>query len=258
MKITKPYLALVVVIVIAASALVYFFQFYKSVEVGDTVTINYTAYLDTGEIFDTTLEDVAMDDTQPKIWWFTLRASYEPVKIVVGEGRMLPDVEISLIGMHEGDRKEITIPPERAAGLKDPAKIKEVPLATSLSKEEEITVEEFKQSLGQDPVADERYQMQGLSIHVIEVKDGKVRFNYELKVGQEIQISLGKAVISGETETEYQVTLTPKLGDVIFSPYLGKGVVIEVKENAMLVDFNSPLAGENIHYIIWVIKIEKP
>lgn len=253
MNITKPYAILAVVIIIAGGAGIYFLMVYKSVEVGDTLYINYNFYLDTGEIVDTTFEDVAMDDTKPKVWWFRLRATYEPLKIVVGDGTLPPDLELALIGMHEGQQKEVSIPPEKAYGYKDPEKITEIPLIQTLNKEEEVPLEDFKDRIGEDPVPDERYKFQDLTIHVLEVTEDKVRFTYELQVGQEIHISLGKAVVSAETETEFEVTLQPSVGDVV----LGQGIVIEIGEDAMLVDFNPLLAGETLNYTIWVVTIEK-
>ncbi len=256
MNINRNYLLIAVIIIVGAG--IYFVMFYKKVEVGDTVVFNYTAYLDTGEIFDTTFEEVALDDSQPKVWWFRLRAAYEPMTIVVGQGTLLPDLEMALIGMREGEKKDISIPPERAYGLRNPSKIVEIPLVQTLSKEDEVPIQEFVQRLGLEPKVDERYDLQGSTIHVVEMTSDKVRFVYELKQGQEIQIALGKATVTGETETEYEITLNPTLGSVIFSPYFGQGLVVEIKEDVMLADFNPILAGEILHYTLWVVKIEKP
>ncbi|KYK31330.1 MAG: FKBP-type peptidyl-prolyl cis-trans isomerase [Theionarchaea archaeon] len=257
MNIKKTFVLLAVVIVIAAGAGIYFLMFYKTVEVGDTVFIDFTAYLDTGEIIDTTFEEVALDDTQPKVWWFRLRATYEPLKIVAGEGTLPLDLEMALIGMHEGEKKEVAIPPERAWGLRDPEKVIEISLVQSLEKEEEVPLEEFTERLRQDPVPDERYQLQDLTIVVLEVTEGKVKFRYELEEEQEIYIPLGNATVTGETDTEYELTLSPALGDTVYSAYLGQGIVIEIREDAMLVDFNPLLAGETINYTFWVVEIEK-
>ena len=255
---TRRIFALVAaILVVAVGASIYVLKFSKSVEVGDTVLVNYTAHLDTGEIFDTTLEEVALDDTQPKVWWFRLRASYTPLKIIVGQGAMPPDFEMALIGLHEGDEKEIAIPPQRAVGLRDPAKITEVPLVQKLDKEEEVSREEFVDKLRQEPIPDEQYDMYGLAIYVLEVTEEKVRFHYVLEVGQEIHIALGKALVTDETETQYEITLTPTLGDVVYSAQAGQGVVTEIREDAMLVDFNPLLAGETLHYTIWLVEIEK-
>lgn len=253
MNVKRTYVILAVIIVIAAVTSIYFLAFYKTVEVGDVVLINYTAHLDTGEVFDTTFEEVALDDMQPKVWWFRLRATYEPLKLVVGQGSMAPDIEMALIGMREGEKKEIAIPPERAFGLRDPEKVQEIPLVQTLAKEEQVPVEEFTERLGEEPVPDERYQLQELTILVLEVTEDTVRFIYEFEVGQEIYITLGNAVVTGETDTEYEITLAPSVGDIV----LGQGVVIEVGEDAMLVDFNPLLAGETLHYTIWVVEIEK-
>ena len=110
MNLTKRsyYLAAALVVLIAGTS-IYFLVFSKTIEVGDTVLVNYTGYVETGEIFDTTFEDVAMDDSQPKVWWFKLKAHYEPLKIVLGRGNVLPDFEMALIGMREGGKKEIII-----------------------------------------------------------------------------------------------------------------------------------------------------
>lgn len=257
MTISKTYMGVALIIIIAAGAGIYFLMFHKTVEVGDRVTLNFTAYLDTGEIFDTTMEEVAMDDTRLKVWWFRFRATYEPLTIVVGQQIMPPDFEMALIGLHEGDKKEVAIPPERAMGPRDPNKVIEIPLVQTLDKEEEVPREEFVNLLQKEPVPDESYQMQGLTIYVLEVTEEKVRFKYELEVGQEIEISLGKGIVSDETETEYTITLTPSLGDTLYSSYYGNGVIIEIRENAMLVDFNLLLAGETLHYTVWILEIEK-
>lgn len=257
MNITKRtyYIAAALVALIAGAG-IYVLVFSKAVEVGDTVFVNYTGYLDTGEIFDTTFEDVAMDDSQPKVWWFKLKAHYEPLKIVLGRGNVLPDFEMALIGMREGEKKEIVISPERAVGLRDPSKIREVALVQILDKEEELTKEQFLQTFHQDPVVDENYQFQGLPVKVTEVTEETVRFVLQLQMGQEVFISLGKGTVTGVTETQYSITLTPSLGDILYTPF-GQGHVIEIGEDAMLVDFNLPLAGETLHYTIWVVSIEK-
>jgi FKBP-type peptidyl-prolyl cis-trans isomerase 2 len=249
-------LAVVVIICIAITG-IYYVQFRKAVEVGDTILVNYTAYLDTGEIIDTSFEEIAYDDTQPKVWWFRLRASYEPLKVEVGQGNLLPDFEIALVGMHVGEKKEITIPPERAYGFSDSSKIVEFALVRKLKKEEEVPRAEFADRLMKDPVAGEHYQFQGFTILVTEVTEDVVKFRYELQVGQEIYIGLGNAIVTGEDETEFEISLNPTLGDVISYSYYGQGTIIELTEDAMVVDFNSPLAGETLHYTIWIVEIQK-
>lgn len=252
----RIYIVIIIAALIAGAVGIYFLKLRKTVEVGDTVWINYTGRLDTGEIFDTTFEEVAMDDTIPKVWWFQIRASYEPVKLVVSSGQMLPNFEMALIGMREGQKKEITIPPEKAAGLRDPNRVQEIPLVRTLQKEEEISIESFKDNFKREPVEGEYYQFQGLPVKVLEIKENAVRLTYELEKGQEIFISLGKGTVTDITETQYEITLAPEVGDTVYLS-VGTGIVIEVREDAMLVDFNPLLAGETLNYTIWVIKIEK-
>jgi peptidylprolyl isomerase len=94
------------------------------IEKGDFILIDYvTKIQETGETFDTTLEDEAK-----KGGIFKGDAVYEPMLIVVGEGWVLTELDRSLIGLDVGKPTVITIPPEKGFGLRDPSKIRLVPV----------------------------------------------------------------------------------------------------------------------------------
>jgi len=69
-----------------------------SVQQGSTVALHYTVRLEDGTVLETT-------------------EGSEPYKIVVGKDRFLPALEEALMGMNEGERKELRIPPEEAYGV---------------------------------------------------------------------------------------------------------------------------------------------
>lgn len=69
-----------------------------SVQQGSSVALHYTVRLEDGTVLETT-------------------EGSEPYKIVVGKDRILPALEEALIGMNEGERKELRIPPEEAYGV---------------------------------------------------------------------------------------------------------------------------------------------
>ena len=98
----------------------------------DFVLINYTCRIkETGEIAETTLEALAKEVKKP------LHAHthahehedvYEPALVVVGEGWFPKGLEEGLIGLEQGSKITLELPPEKAYGLRDPSKVKLLPL----------------------------------------------------------------------------------------------------------------------------------
>ncbi len=134
-------------------------------EKGDFVKINYTGKVkETGEVFDTTREDVAK-----KEGIFSERIKYGPVLVIVGYERVVKGLDEELLKMKVGERKEVEIPPEKGFGKRDPNLIKLVPLS------------EFKKQKI-EPRPGMNLTMGGLNCKVISVGSGRVRvdFNHPL------------------------------------------------------------------------------
>lgn len=94
------------------------------IEKGDFVLVDYVTKIEeTGEIFDTTLEEEAKTGGI-----FKGDASYEPMLIVVGEAWVLKELDQSLIGLEVETPTVIEIPPEKGFGLRDPSKIRLMPV----------------------------------------------------------------------------------------------------------------------------------
>jgi len=98
---------------------------------GDFVIVNYTAKVkETGEVFDTTVEDVAKKERLYKEG-----DVYEPKLVVIGEGWVLKALDESLTTMETNKTSPVEIPPDKAFGPRDPEKVKRVPLKQLLAKE---------------------------------------------------------------------------------------------------------------------------
>lgn len=69
----------------------------RTVREGDTIRIDYVGRLEDGKIFDSS-------EGRP------------PLEFKVGDGEIIPGLEEGVIGMKEGERKVITIPPELGYG----------------------------------------------------------------------------------------------------------------------------------------------
>ena len=99
---------------------------------GDTVNVEYTGILETGEEFDS-----------------------GELEFEMGSGQMIAGFEEAILGMENGEEKTFTIPPEKAYGPSDPTKTQEFPLKRTVNKSIGITADEFRQTMGEDPVEGE-------------------------------------------------------------------------------------------------------
>ncbi|AAY80029.1 peptidyl-prolyl cis-trans isomerase [Sulfolobus acidocaldarius DSM 639] len=90
----------------------------------DFVYIDYVAKVkDTGEIFDTTIEEEAK-----KANIYSNNVKYEPKLVILGEHSIISGLEEAIYQMNAGEEKEVEIPPEKAYGKKDPTKVRIVSL----------------------------------------------------------------------------------------------------------------------------------
>lgn len=104
---------------------------HMSLQKGNFIFIDYVAKVkETGEIFDTTLEETAKKERL-----FKEGDIYEPKLVVIGEGWVIKALDESLITMEVGKATVVEIPPEKAFGPRDPEKIKRVPLKQLLAKD---------------------------------------------------------------------------------------------------------------------------
>jgi peptidylprolyl isomerase len=98
------------------------------VKKGDFITINYTCKVkESGEVVETTLEKIAeKEGLQSK--HSDERHEYEPLFIVIGEGWVPKGVDEAIEGMEVGQEKTFDLSPEKGFGVRDPSKMKLLPL----------------------------------------------------------------------------------------------------------------------------------
>lgn len=95
----------------------------RTVKSGDTVKVDYTGKLEDGTVFDTSREDVAK---QAGI--YVDGREYAPLTFVVGSGQVIQGFDEGVIGMKVGEEKTLTIPPEKAYGEYEKARVLAVPI----------------------------------------------------------------------------------------------------------------------------------
>jgi len=89
---------------------------------GDVVKINYVGRLETGEIFDLTLEDVAK-----KEGIYSEKIKYGPIPILIGAGFVIRGLENAITEMSVGEKKSFGVEPKDGFGERDPKLVKVVP-----------------------------------------------------------------------------------------------------------------------------------
>ena len=80
-----------------------------AVEKGDKVQIEYTGTLDNGNVFDTS------------------EKHGKPLEFEVGSGDVIPGFDSAVMGMEEGQEKDITIEPKDAYGMRNGDLVKKIP-----------------------------------------------------------------------------------------------------------------------------------
>ena len=150
------------------------------IEKGDFILVDYVGRVkETGEVFDTTLEDVAKSEGL-----YEEGRVYEPKLVVVGEGWLLRALEEHLTKMEVGQKETVEIPPEDAYGKRDPEKMKLVPLRRLTSR-------------GITPRVGMRVNVDGKIATVRVVASGRVQLDFNHPLA-------GKTLV-------YEVTVTKKL-----------------------------------------------
>ena len=102
-----------------------------SLQKGSFIVIDYTAKVkETGEVFDTTSEEIAK-----KEHLYKEGEIYEPKLVVIGESWVLKALDDSLTTMEIAKSTSVEIPQDKAFGARDPEKVKRVPLKQLLAKD---------------------------------------------------------------------------------------------------------------------------
>lgn len=97
---------------------------------GDFILIDHVAKVkETGEIFDTTKEDIAKKERLYKEGEI-----YEPKLVVLGEGWVLQALDESLATFELEKPSTTEIPPDKAFGPRDPEKVRLVPMRRLIEK----------------------------------------------------------------------------------------------------------------------------
>jgi FKBP-type peptidyl-prolyl cis-trans isomerase 2 len=287
----KYYIAMIALVAILA--LMLFFGIIgdkNTVEMGDTVHVNYTGRFLDGTVFDTSDLDVAKS-----AGIYQEGRQYEPLEFQVGSGAVIPGFENGVLGMKVGEKKTLIIPPEDAYGHRDPSKIEVLPLIDELPATQsypnsiEVSQAQFAQDFGTDHKVGDTVQVpeSTLTMTVAEMNETTVNLSFDLGVGDRFsssQVPWEEEVIE-ENSTHFLVRHNVKVGDILEFPNrpwnstvtaisdtnitlkhnpievttldtLFGSVQIEFNETGIIVDKNNRMAGKTLMFEVKIVSIE--
>ncbi|HUW68387.1 MAG TPA: FKBP-type peptidyl-prolyl cis-trans isomerase [Candidatus Nanoarchaeia archaeon] len=264
------------------------------VEAGDEVYVNYVGKYLSGEIFDTSFEDVAIEADI-----YQQDRPYQPLKLLVGAGRVIEGFDDGVLGMKLGEKKTLTIPPEKAYGPTDFSKIQVIPLIDEIPLVQDIPVPEtielellqFNQTFGTGYVVGDSVQFPDTTINFTIVNMSEtVNIIRDLDVGNTFNLgeqSPWDETVMAMNETHLTVKHSVEVDDVLQFPgppwnstvinvdetnitvqhnpipdatvetYSGS-VKIHFNETAITLDNNHFLAGKTLVFDIEIVDIIKP
>ena len=128
---------------------------------GDFILANYTLRVkETGETVGTTLESVAKEKKL-----YRGEEHYEPFFIILGEGWVPKGLEEALTGFEAGKADTVELPPEKGYGVRDPKKVRLVPLRKFAAE-------------GMTPIPGMQVNIDGKPAQVRSVGAGRVQVDY--------------------------------------------------------------------------------
>lgn len=103
---------------------------------GDIVLMDFDGWIaDTNELFDTTNAQTAKDNNV-----FNEKMQYKPMPVLVGGARIFPGLDEAIESAEIGKETEVVIPPEKAAGQRDPKLVEMISMREFLKQDIEPRV----------------------------------------------------------------------------------------------------------------------
>jgi FKBP-type peptidyl-prolyl cis-trans isomerase SlyD len=182
-----------------------------TIQKGDFIRVSYTGKND-DRVFDTTNEEVAKANDI-----YNEKGKYGGDVIIVGAGHTVAGLDEDLVGKEVGYSGNVTIPPEKAFGIRNPELIETIP----------ITKFEQRPQVGMPVQVDGR---QGIVIRAI---------------GRMAQVDFNR-FLAGQTVT-YDYEIKEKIEDNegkvkgILGLYIGKEFSVEIKDGTATVEIEPDL-----------------
>jgi len=244
-------------------------------ETADFIEVDYVGWFPgsaerPGRVFDTSIESVAQDNvTYPKAASFSYRSEpggrYEPLPFIMGctptPGQQcpLPSFQTAILGMRIGDSKMVTLSPEQAYGLPDPAFVVTRPLMEEVVVTETMNAAEFEGRFATRPEDGAIVQDIGWGWNVtVRVSEDIVTIRHSPRLGEMVRVAgrwqaqvvaIDDAANSGSGAITVHHLLTPSdVNAFVAEDDRGNFIVVALDPLAgtYTVDYNAEVVGETL------------
>ncbi len=221
---------------------------------GDLVKANYTVTLEDGALVATTIGKIANDQAVKKVAWYRESTSHAPMELVAGKQEIMPGMGEALVGMKAGEKRHITLTPDKAFGMPDPKKLQQLPCSQTFPKTIRMPADEYVKRFSAFPVLDKEVELLPyFKSKVTEVTERDAALEFLVADGASFSDNFGTVSVSivGDKIT---TTLKPQVG-ATFPLKEGFGVISATDGKTFTVDSNHPLAGKTIVLDLEVVSV---
>jgi len=205
------------------------------------VTVRFTARDEEGKILSLP-DDMARQDT--------------PQEVMAGNEEIFPGLGDAVVGMAPGEKKKITLPPEKAFGPKSAANKANVQLKNAIPTTVAIPAGEYVKRYGGFPIIGKELPMASyVTARVAEIGEKEVTLAVTAEDGKTFEEPFGKVTVTVGKDA-ITIKVAPKLG-APFDTGERKGVISAIAADSFTVDFNHPLAGKTIVLDLEVVSLIK-
>lgn len=200
-----------------------------SISNGDFVLLNYTCKVkESGETIETTIESVAKEAGLHHEHAEGEPHRYEPYFVVVGEGWVPKGLDEGLVGLESGKSATIEVPPEKGYGVRDPSKIRLLPMRRFRTE-------------GLTPAPGMQVNIDGKLAQVRAVGAGRVQVDYNHPLaGKTLVYDLSVEKVLEERDEKIRNLIRRRLPGVDVQKFTlaitEKDLVIEVPEEAFFLE----------------------
>ncbi len=255
----KNFIPLVIgVVVLAVLLFLLITQFTKTkISQGDTVTLDYTLYVD-GKVFDTSLQDVGVKVGLQK-------QTYSPLTFILGDGKLIPGFEEQVIGMNKGENKKFSLSFDKAYGpVRQELFFRGLKRDLNVTKYSIINKTSYNGLFEGEPQVGKilKYDLLPWNLKIVEVNSSTVKIENLLNVGDKVKLNSvdWSSVVTSVGDEFIIIRQDPQLGQGMALPTpIGTlvGKVIAFNETSFDVDGNHPLAGKDLIFEVNVKNVQK-
>lgn len=240
---------------------------------GDTVSLDYIGRFVDGTVFDTSLKDVAQDNTTyPKAPVFSYRGNYQKLNFTVGTGAVVLGFDQNVTGMREGDTKTFRLVPQLAYGPSDPTKLEVKNLTEDVKWTEDLKPEVFRSAFGADPpsqyttVRDPVWGWEVTAFPQANLGDGTITIVRYVEDGTTLK-PFGAwdaqvvEVNSAANRIRVRHLLTPgDAGKIAIRSGTNPFIISKVDATTFTLDHNQPLGlkGQTLAFTVTLVSVTKP